>query len=97
MSAEAISSFPIDDSQRENPKYHEGRRPFPNSKRLKSPMPYWEVLATGKPARAIIICPRCHNEAEINIDPWLNLKREFIGRSCTYCFAASQVPENLRS
>lgn len=44
-----------------------------------------------------IECPHkeCGGKAVVNKKKWLNLKREYVGRSCTYCFRTSRVPDGL--
>jgi hypothetical protein len=54
------------------------------------------VLDPHKPEKLGIECPYCREKAIVKRSAWLFVKREYIGRSCTYCFATSEIPRNLQ-
>lgn len=57
-----------------------------------STLPSW-IMQPGEGGTLRITCPSCGGKAVVNKSRWLNDRKEFIGRSCTYCFKTSKIRE----
>ena len=57
-------------------------------------LPIWLVEPGEKRGTLNITCPRkeCKGKAIVNKRKWLEDKKDFVGRSCTYCFKAAGIP-----
>lgn len=66
--------------KRPNPEFHKQLKP-------------WNIEPAGRPGWIKITCPYCVGIAYVKRGRWLHgSKRQFIGRSCTYCYKTGRIP-----